>query len=247
LTIGEYLNVFDSVGILSAMSLTAGTVALVATFTSVIVAGWLSIQNRPLNLVAHITFGLTQLALLAQMMAAVFLLALDMTQVQSLVYYLAGFTAVSGFMLFYWWPTNSTETDVVVRKTRRAMITAVVAFLLAVTGLTVGTDVAYAAQQPTAVVPLQIKEFSATTWTARPEQTILCLGCDALTSENAAAELEQLEAYTQIELVRFTGQAELESGLRPTPPASDGFDNDTAFAPQLESPLYNLIAFMRVN
>lgn len=234
----------DSLTFLSAVSLAAGTVALVATFVSVVVAGWLSIQQRPLNQVAHITFGLTQLALMAQMMTAVLLLALDMTQLQSLVYYLAGFTAVAGFMLFYWWPTTVTDPDHINRKTRRAMVAAVAAFLLAVTGLTIGADVAYAGQETTAVVPLQIKEFSATTWTARPEQTVLCLGCDTAEGTELSVELNRLEAFSQAELVRFTGQA-----------SPNTLNADTATEPELETddsaqliqPVYTLIAFMRLN
>ncbi|MCA9982336.1 MAG: hypothetical protein KDD89_15935 [Anaerolineales bacterium] len=235
----------DSLTFLSAVSLAAGTVALVATFASVVVAGWLSIQQRPLNQVAHITFGLTQLALMAQMMTAVLLLALDMTQLQSLVYYLAGFTAVAGFMLFYWWPTTVNDHDHVNRKTRRAMVAAVAAFLLAVTGLTIGADVAYAGQESTAVVPLQIKEFSATTWTARPEQTVLCLGCNTAEEMAVTAELEQLEAFSQAELVRFTGQT--STGRLNTAVPTSGLEEENDDSAQLIQPVYTLIAFMRLN
>ena len=230
---------FDSLAILSAVSLASGIVALVATFASVLVAGWLSIQNKSLNQVAHITFGLTQLALMAQMMTAVLFLALDMTQKQSLVYYLAGFTAVAGFMLFYWWPTSSVDTETVNRKTRRAMVTAVIAFLLAVTGLTVGADVAYMAAAPTSITPLQVKEFSATTWTARPAQTVLCMGCESINEQ----DLKQLDALAPAELVRFTGQTERQTNVSlPTADEQPPYEEETKL--NLSHPLYTLIAFM---
>ncbi len=234
---------FDSLTILSAVSLASGIVALVATFASVLVAGWLSIQNRPLNQVAHITFGLTQLALMAQMMTAVLFLALDMTQKQSLVYYLAGFTAVAGFMLFYWWPTSNADVEAINRKTRRAMVTAVVAFLLAVTGLTVGADVAYMASQPTPITPLQVKEFSATTWTARPEQTVLCMGCASLNEQ----DLKQLDALAPAELVRFTGQIEKQTDVTDMSlPTADEQPPQEETKLNLNHPLYTLIAFMGI-
>ncbi len=235
----------DSLLFLSAISLAAGSVALVATFASVLVAGWLSIQNRPLNRVAHITFSLTQLALLAQMMTAVWLLALDVTQWQSLVYYLAGFTAVAGFMLFYWWPVPQMDADGLARNTRRAMVTAVVAFLLAVTGLTVGTEAAYAATPtpPTAVVLLpQTQTVAQAIATDKPAPMVLCLGCDTAVG-NQFTEIQRLDQYNQIELVHFTT-------LAPIQPRFFQFatSDEMSFRPnQPREPIYNLIAFMRLS
>lgn len=237
---------FDSITILSAVSLASGVVALVATFVSVLVAGWLSIQNRPLNQAAHLIFGFTQLALMAQMLTAVLFLALDMTQTQSLVYYLAGFTAVAGFMLFYWWPTTIGDVEGARRKTRRAMVTAVVAFLVAVTGLTVGADVAYMAAEPTPVTPLQVKEFNASSWTDRPAQRVFCLGCDNVDKTT----LQEMGPLAPASLVRFVEQAPAPVDDVSLPTAvlelEESEEEQTDESARLNHPLYTLIAFIGI-
>lgn len=236
---------FDSFAILSAVSLASGVVALVATFVSVLVAGWLSIQNRPLNQAAHLIFGFTQLALMAQMLTAVLFLALDMTQTQSLVYYLAGFTAVAGFMLFYWWPTNIADVEGATRKTRRAMTTAVVAFLVAVTGLTIGADVAYTAAAPTPITPLQVKESNTASWTASPTPRVFCLGCDNVDKMT----LQTMEPLTPVSLVRFMEPAPLPTDASLPTAVVEQEEEQPEEAPtrlNLNHPFYTLIAFMGI-
>jgi hypothetical protein len=209
----------DISAILSAVSLTTGGVALVATFASVLVASWLSIQQRPLNKVAHITFTVTQFALLAQMLAAVALLAFVGILSQSLVYYGAGFTAVGAFILFYGWLGQQVNPQAVSHKTRVAVGVAGMAFVLAVTGLTLGQDVAQAEPQPSVMVTLQSQPATAYEGVLRVESAVLCWGCVS-TSAKAATDID-----IPLELVQFEQEAPLQ--LTPAVP--------TILAPEKES------------
>jgi hypothetical protein len=159
--LGELRNMPDISAILSAVSLTTGSVALVATFASVLVASWLSIQQRPLNKVAHITFTVTQFALAGADVGGGGFAGVcgDFAAIAGVLW--GGVHGRGGVHSLLRLVGATSQPQAVSHKTRVAVGVAGMAFVLAVTGLTLGQDVAQAEPQPSVMVTLQSQPATA--------------------------------------------------------------------------------------
>lgn len=111
-----------------------GTVVLIATLASLIIAGWFAWKKQPLSTLAFRIFIVTQVALMLQILVGVSLLDQGFGPLQVYVHYLGGMAPIAFFLLFYWLRTSDK-----LKETRLATFVAGAAFVFVLMTFTIGS------------------------------------------------------------------------------------------------------------
>ncbi len=100
---GEALR---NVDISPGIHIVIGALVFMASLASFAAAGWLAWKKQPLNSLASRIFIVTQLMLIAQILAGIELLDQGFAPLQVYAHYLGGTAPLVFFLLFYWLRTN---------------------------------------------------------------------------------------------------------------------------------------------
>lgn len=99
----------DSIWVPSSVHFVVGTLVIVTTLASLVVAAVHGIRNRTLPRLAAGLFIVTQLVIATQLLIGIKLLDQGLGPAQLFVHYLGGTGTLFFYLLFYWLPRRSRE------------------------------------------------------------------------------------------------------------------------------------------
>ncbi len=124
----------DDIIISPLLHMGTGGLALITTFVSLVVAGWMSWKKRPFNTLIGAIFIVTQLTLMLQILVGVKLLDQGFGTLQLYIHYLGGMAPIAFFLGFYWLRMNDK-----LREIRVATAVAGAAFLFVFMSFAIGS------------------------------------------------------------------------------------------------------------